>query len=96
LQTICPDWLQTSFLLISASWVARITSMNHWLLDFSLFFKNVTLIKYDRLSFNIYKYILKYIYMLPFFWLDGLNSGLHDCKQELYNLSHASSTRYVF
>jgi hypothetical protein len=30
--TICPDWLQTVILLISASWVARITNMSlqHW------------------------------------------------------------------
>jgi hypothetical protein len=29
LQTICPDWLWTSILLISASWVARITGVSH-------------------------------------------------------------------
>jgi hypothetical protein len=29
-QTICPGWLETSILLISASWVARITGMSHW------------------------------------------------------------------
>jgi hypothetical protein len=28
-QTICQGWLQTSILLISASWVARITGMSH-------------------------------------------------------------------
>jgi hypothetical protein len=27
---ICPGWLQTAILLISASWVARITSVSHW------------------------------------------------------------------
>jgi hypothetical protein len=27
--TICPGWLQTSILLISASWVARITGVSH-------------------------------------------------------------------
>jgi hypothetical protein len=31
LQTICPGWLWTSILLISASWVARITGVSHWL-----------------------------------------------------------------
>jgi hypothetical protein len=30
--TICPDWPQTSILLISASQVARIKSMSHWCL----------------------------------------------------------------
>jgi hypothetical protein len=30
--TICPIWLQTSILLISASWVARITGVSHWYL----------------------------------------------------------------
>jgi hypothetical protein len=29
LQTICPGWLWTMILLISASWVARITGMSH-------------------------------------------------------------------
>jgi hypothetical protein len=28
--TICPDWLQTSILLISASWVTRIIGVSHW------------------------------------------------------------------
>jgi hypothetical protein len=28
-KTICPGWLQTTILLISASWVARITGMSH-------------------------------------------------------------------
>jgi hypothetical protein len=30
LRTISPGWLQTMILLISASWVARITGMSHW------------------------------------------------------------------
>jgi hypothetical protein len=29
-QTTCLGWLRTSILLISASWVARITGMSHW------------------------------------------------------------------
>jgi hypothetical protein len=37
-RTICPDWLQTTILLISASWVAGIIDVNHqrlpWNLDF--------------------------------------------------------------
>jgi hypothetical protein len=28
--TICPSWLRTLILLISASWVARITGVSHW------------------------------------------------------------------
>jgi hypothetical protein len=28
--TVCPGWLRTGMLLISASWVARITGMSHW------------------------------------------------------------------
>jgi hypothetical protein len=32
LQTISPSWLWTSILLISASWVSRITGVNHWCL----------------------------------------------------------------
>jgi hypothetical protein len=27
--TICPGWLRTAILLISASWVARITGVSH-------------------------------------------------------------------
>jgi hypothetical protein len=34
LQTICPGWPLTSILLISASWVARITSISHQQLAF--------------------------------------------------------------
>jgi hypothetical protein len=30
LWTICLGWLQTSILLISASWVARITGVSQW------------------------------------------------------------------
>jgi hypothetical protein len=30
LKTICSGWLQTTILLISASWVARITGVSHW------------------------------------------------------------------
>jgi hypothetical protein len=29
---ICPVWLRTAILLISASWVARITGVSHWCL----------------------------------------------------------------
>jgi hypothetical protein len=29
-RTVCPGWFQTTILLISASWVARITGMSHW------------------------------------------------------------------
>jgi hypothetical protein len=29
LRTICPSWLWTAILLISAPWIARITGMSH-------------------------------------------------------------------
>jgi hypothetical protein len=29
-QTICPSWLQTVILLVSAHQVARITGVSHW------------------------------------------------------------------
>jgi hypothetical protein len=32
IRTVCPDWLQTSILLISASWVARSKGVSHWCL----------------------------------------------------------------
>jgi hypothetical protein len=31
-RTVFPGWLQTTVLLISVSWVARITGMSHWYL----------------------------------------------------------------
>jgi hypothetical protein len=39
LLAICPGWLRTMILLISASWEARITSMNPWH-PASVFFNN--------------------------------------------------------
>jgi hypothetical protein len=29
-RTICPGWLWTTILLISASWVAKIIDVSHW------------------------------------------------------------------
>jgi hypothetical protein len=29
-RNICPHWLRTSIILISASWVARITGVSRW------------------------------------------------------------------
>jgi hypothetical protein len=29
-RTVCPGWLWTMILLISVSWVARITGVSHW------------------------------------------------------------------
>jgi hypothetical protein len=40
LWTICLGWLQTTILLISASWVARITGMSHGRPTKCLFFKS--------------------------------------------------------
>jgi hypothetical protein len=37
LWTVCPDWPPTLILRISASWIARITSLNHWCLAPNLF-----------------------------------------------------------
>jgi hypothetical protein len=39
LRTICPSWLQTMILLITASWVARITGVSHWHLGRIYFFR---------------------------------------------------------
>jgi hypothetical protein len=38
-QTICPGWLRTSVLWISASWIARITGVSHQRLAWHLFNK---------------------------------------------------------
>jgi hypothetical protein len=38
-QAICPGWLWTTVLLISASWVARITGARHWRPTFLYFIK---------------------------------------------------------
>jgi hypothetical protein len=37
-RTICPGWLRTAILLISASWVARTTSVSHWHSSYSIFY----------------------------------------------------------
>jgi hypothetical protein len=37
--TICPGWLQTTILLISAFWVARLTDISHWYLASLGFYK---------------------------------------------------------
>jgi hypothetical protein len=29
-RTVCPDWLRTAILLVSASWVARVTGVSYW------------------------------------------------------------------
>jgi hypothetical protein len=36
-ELFCPGWLETLILLISASWVVRITGMSHWCLTICLF-----------------------------------------------------------
>jgi hypothetical protein len=43
-QTISPGWLQTSILLISASWVARITGVSHWHPDWKFLDYSVKLV----------------------------------------------------
>jgi hypothetical protein len=41
--TICPGWLWTMILLISASWVARITGVSHrWPVRFFLFLSSLS------------------------------------------------------
>jgi hypothetical protein len=37
LWTICPGWLWSTILLISASWVARIIGVSHWCLALASF-----------------------------------------------------------
>jgi hypothetical protein len=37
-QTLCPGWLRTTILLISASWVATITGVSYWHLAKNKFF----------------------------------------------------------
>jgi hypothetical protein len=43
-RTGCPGWLWTAILLISASWVARITGVSHWHLVPQLFWCPVLLV----------------------------------------------------
>jgi hypothetical protein len=50
--TICPGWLCTMILLISASWVARITGMSHWYLTVPYFWDRVLL--YAQASLDCY------------------------------------------
>jgi hypothetical protein len=42
--TICPTWLQTVILLISASWIARITGASHWCLALDVCFNKYNFI----------------------------------------------------
>jgi hypothetical protein len=49
LWTICPGWLQTAILLISASWVTRITGMRCWCLVLT-----------DFLSYSVHAILLSY------------------------------------
>jgi hypothetical protein len=44
--SICLDWLQTMFLLISASWIVRITGMSHWCLAWFEFISQWKLVSY--------------------------------------------------
>jgi hypothetical protein len=43
LHTVCPGWLRTTILLISASWIARITGTSHQDLCFPIFFYGPTI-----------------------------------------------------
>jgi hypothetical protein len=45
-QAVCPGWLQTTIILISASWVTRITGVSHWYPACYSYFGNVGLTKY--------------------------------------------------
>jgi hypothetical protein len=45
-QTICLGWLQTMFLLISSSLIARITGLSHWCPALIKYFKNLLYILY--------------------------------------------------
>jgi hypothetical protein len=44
--TVWPGWLQTAILLITASWVARITGVSHWCLAV------LNIFIYSKIEFN--------------------------------------------
>jgi hypothetical protein len=46
-RTICLGWIWTMILLIAASWVARITGMNHWHLAWINFLTSCFLVAYE-------------------------------------------------
>jgi hypothetical protein len=52
LRTVCLGWLQTTILLISASWVARITGMSLWCPAILLAFRIKKLIKCSSLTYH--------------------------------------------
>jgi hypothetical protein len=59
LWTICPGWPRTVILLISASWVARITGMSHWHLAYECIFLNLKfyLIMINVDPYNLHKWL---------------------------------------
>jgi hypothetical protein len=67
--TICLGWLQTAILLISISWIARITGMSHWCLvplSFKIWltelllakiffpFQNLSLLNFSSMSYIVF------------------------------------------
>jgi hypothetical protein len=59
-RTICPDWLQTVILLISAFWVAKIINVSHWLLAEDRSFAdghNISLLCIKFKKFNKFRFI---------------------------------------
>jgi hypothetical protein len=64
--TICPGWLWTVILLISAPWVAKITGMSHWRPAplSSLWIKIATLLLQVKLTSAIYPEDLLSIFLM--------------------------------
>jgi hypothetical protein len=50
-QTVCLGWLQIVILLISTSWVARITGMNYWCLAIYFLLTILSWITYHSISY---------------------------------------------
>jgi hypothetical protein len=97
----CQDWLQTSFLLICASGVARITGVSHWHPAKCSPGWPQTLDPHASLMVDGYPHdwpIFSTDYLFIYFWWDwGLNSQLCMCKADaLWFQPHLQSSPYVF
>jgi hypothetical protein len=83
--TICLGWLQTTILLISASWIVRIASMSHWhlaewLILIILYLKWCSEVSIDQLTLYAYQKVVHLkidsntVYLKPVHLRVNLNS----------------------
>jgi hypothetical protein len=86
---VCPGWLWTVILLISASWVARITGVSHWHLGHLEFL----ILTKDTFTIPPFKK-KKFSFCVVFFGRNGVwTKSLTLATQALYHLGHPTSPK---